>query len=254
MIDGLISIITPIYNADKHIEETVASVLKQTYTNFELLLIDDCSTDKSSEIIGRLIEKDNRIKYIKLKQNSGAAVARNIGLSKAKGRYVAFLDSDDLWKENKLKKQIELLDENNVAFCFTSYRYFYDADNITSKVARAPEKIDYEGLLKNTLIGCSSVMIDREIIGDFKMPEVRKGQDTATWLKLLRQVPYAYGIYDDLVYYRVANGSLSSNKSQALRRTWYTYRNIEKLPLLKAIYVFIFYAFNAFKRRVKNEK
>lgn len=254
MIDGLVSIITPVYNSEKYIHDTISSVIDQTYKNFEMLLIDDCSTDNSEKVIRSFAKVDSRIKYFKLEKNSGAAISRNIGLEKAKGRYVAFLDSDDLWKPNKLEKQINLITNKGVAFVFTSYRYFYDKNNITLKVARAPKKIDYNGLLKNTLIGCSTVMIDRHVIGDFRMTNVRKGQDTATWLRLLREVDYAYGIYDDLVMYRVVHGSLSNNKLTALKRTWNTYRNIEKLPMLKACYVFVFYVVNAFIRRVKKEK
>lgn len=254
MKEGLVSIITPVYNAEEFIVETIESVQAQTFKDWELLLVDDCSKDSSGKLIEAKAKGDDRIKYIKLEKNSGAAVTRNIGLSEAQGRYVAFLDSDDIWKPEKLEKQLAFLDDREVAFCFTSYRYTNSDGSPTSKVARAPEKIDYNGLLKNTIIGCSTVLIDRELMGDFMMTNVRRGQDTATWLHLLKRVDYAYGIYEDLVWYRIVKESLSHNKFNAIKRTWNTYRNIEKLSLWKASYVFIFYAYNAAKKRLKKEK
>lgn len=254
MIDNFVSIITPVYNAEDFIKGTIESVVNQTFRNWEMLLIDDCSTDSSAEIIKEMAEEDSRIKYIKLEKNSGAAVTRNRGLEMAQGRYIAFLDSDDIWKPEKLEKQLELLRTENVGFCFTSYRYVLEDSTPTNKVARAPKKIDYNGLLKNTIIGCSTVLVDREIIGDFRMTNVRRGQDTATWLQLLKRTQYAYGIYEDLVWYRVVEGSLSHNKWKAIKRTWNTYRNVEHLSLPKAMYVFVFYAYNALKKRIKNEK
>ncbi|KGF13008.1 glycosyl transferase [Peptostreptococcus sp. MV1] len=254
MKEGLVSIITPVYNAEEFIVETIESVQAQTFKDWELLLVDDCSKDSSGKLIEAKAKGDDRIKYIKLEKNSGAAVTRNIGLSEAQGRYVAFLDSDDIWKPEKLEKQLAFLADREVAFCFTSYRYTNSDGSPTSKVARAPEKIDYNGLLKNTIIGCSTVLIDRELMGDFMMTNVRRGQDTATWLHLLKRVDYAYGIYEDLVWYRIVKESLSHNKFNAIKRTWNTYRNIEKLSLWKASYVFIFYAYNAAKKRLKKEK
>lgn len=254
MKDALVSIITPVYNAEKFIRETIESVQNQTYTNWEMLLINDCSTDSSAEIIKEKAAEDSRIKYIELDKNSGAAITRNTGISKAQGRYIAFLDSDDIWKSDKLDKQLALIREKDIGFCFTSYRYVMQDGVPTNKVARAPEKIDYNGLLKNTIIGCSTVLIDREVMGDFRMTNVRRGQDTATWLQLLKRTEYAYGIYEDLVWYRVVDGSLSHNKWNAIKRTWNTYRNVEHLSLPKAMYVFVFYAYNALKKRIKNEK
>lgn len=254
MIDGLVSIITPVYNAEDFIEETILSVQDQTYEKWEMLLVDDCSSDSSAEKIRNLAEGDERIKYIRLEQNSGAAFTRNIGLDMAKGNYIAFLDSDDVWKRDKLQVQVDFLKENKVGFCFTSYRYFLETGQLLQKVARAPHRIDYNGLLKNTIIGCSTVLIDRNILGDFRMINVRRGQDTATWLQLLKKTDYAYGIYEDLVLYRVVNGSLSNNKLKAIKRTWNTYRNIEGLSIVKSAYVFVFYAYNALKKRIVKDR
>lgn len=244
-----VSVITPVYNAEKFLKETIESVLQQTYVNFEYLLIDDCSTDNSADIVKNYAELDSRIQYIKLKENSGAAVARNTGLEHAKGRYIAFIDSDDIWYAEKLEKQLKFMRNENEAFTYTKYVHISEDGEVQS-APDFPERLDYSGLLKNTAIACSTVVIDRRIIGDFRMPLVRKGQDTATWLKILRNHDYAYLVDEVLNQYRGREGSLSSDKVSALKRTWNTYRNIEKLPLPKAIYYFGFYIFNAVKRRL----
>ncbi len=210
MNEPLVSIITPVYNAERFLEDTIKSVQKQSYKNWELVLVDDCSKDSSSEIIEKFRNSDDRIRYIKLEKNSGAAISRNTGIKNANGRFIAFVDSDDLWEETKLEKQIEYMLRENIGFSFTSYRYMRENGEKTNKVAKAPKKIDYEGLLKNTIIGCSTVVLDRKIIGDFEMPLVKRGQDTATWLKILRTEKYAYGIEEPLVNYRIVGNSLSS--------------------------------------------
>lgn len=244
-----VSVITPVYNAEKFLKETIDSVLKQSYKDFEYLLIDDCSTDNSPEIVKAYAEKDSRVKYIKLQENSGAAVARNTGLEHAQGRYIAFVDSDDLWYPEKLEKQLTFMQENNEAFTYTKYEHITEDGEIQS-APDFPERLNYSGLLKNTAIACSTVVIDREVIGDFRMPLVRKGQDTATWLKILRDHDYAYLVDEILNQYRGREGSLSSNKIDALKRTWNTYRNLENLLLPKALYYFTFYIWNAVKRRL----
>jgi len=245
-----VSIITPVYNAEEFLKETIESVLDQTYTSFEYLLIDDCSTDNSASIIKEVIKNDERVKYIKLPENSGAAVARNTGLENAKGQYIAFIDSDDKWYPEKLEKQINFMKETHEGFTYTKYERISEEKGDVISAPDFPQRLDYSGLLKNTAIACSTVVINRQVIGDFRMPLVRKGQDTATWLKILRNHDYAYLVNEVLNQYRSREGSLSSNKVSALKRTWNTYRNIEKLPLHKAIYYFGFYVWNAVKRRV----
>lgn len=244
-----LTVITPVYNAEEFLGETIESVLNQTYENFEYLLIDDCSTDSSAAIIKKYEEKDARIKYIKLNENSGAAVARNKGLEKARGRYIAFVDSDDIWYPEKLEKQLAFMQENNRAFTYTKYERISEKGEVLG-TPNFPKRLNYTGLLKNTAIACSTVVIDKKIIGDFRMPLVRKGQDTATWLQILKEHDYAYLLDEVLNQYRAREGSLSSDKFGALKRTWNTYRNLEELPLYKAIYYFVFYSLNAVKRRL----
>lgn len=248
-IGDLVSIITPVYNAEKFVEETIKSVQAQTYSNWEMILVDDLSTDRSEEIIKRIQNKDERIKYIKLNENSGAAVARNTAIENAKGRYIAFLDSDDLWKSTKLEKQLKFMKENNCGFTFTSYELMNEEGSNLNKVIKVPKRINYNGLLKNTIIGCLTVIIDRKLVGDFRMPLIRKGQDTATWLKILRSYEYAYGINENLANYRLVKGSISSNKLSALKRTWYIYRSVENITLVKSIYVFNCYVLRAIAKR-----
>ncbi|MCI5839511.1 MAG: glycosyltransferase family 2 protein [Peptoniphilaceae bacterium] len=249
MNNDLVSVITPVYNAKKDIAKTIDSVLSQTYKNFEMILVDDYSTESSDEIIEEYMKKDERIKYIKLKKNSGAAVARNTAIDNAKGRFIAFIDSDDIWKREKLQNQIEFMKKNDIDFSFTSYRYVKNGKN--EKIAHAVEKIDYNGLLKNTLIGCSTVIIDIKKLGKFHMPNVRRGQDFATRLMILKKIPYAYGIDEVYTYYKVGDDSLSHNKVKAFKRTWNIYRNIENFGILKSSYYFCFYAINAVLRRIK---
>lgn len=246
---ALVSIITPVYNAENFIADTIESVINQTYTEFEMLLVDDCSKDQSKLVIDKYTS-DSRIKYVKLSENSGAAVARNKGLELAKGKYIAFIDSDDVWHNDKLEKQIQFMIENNYGFTYTNFEFMDENGELKKKSPKLPDKLDYKGLLKNTAIACSTVCINRDLVGDFKMPLVRKGQDTATWLQILRNYPAAYLLDEPLNSYRIRTGSLSENKVQALKRTWNTYYRLEKLPIHKAIYYFGHYVFNAVARRV----
>lgn len=249
MVEVEVSVITPVYNAEEFLAETIESVLEQTYKSFEFLLIDDCSTDTSADIVKAYAKKDSRVRYIKLAENSGAAVARNKGLEEAQGRFIAFVDSDDKWYPEKLEKQLNYMKTENKAFTYTKYERISEEGEFLG-APDFPSRLNYSGLLKNTAIACSTVVIDRDVIGDFRMPLVRKGQDTATWLKILKTHDYAYLVDEVLNQYRSRAGSLSSDKFGALKRTWNTYRNIEKLPLHKAIYYFVFYGLNAVKRRL----
>lgn len=244
----LVSIITPAFNCGKYITETIDSVISQTYSNWELIIVNDKSTDNTEEIINKYTKTDSRIRLINLKDNSGAAVARNKALDKANGRFIAFLDSDDMWKKGKLKKQIEFMIENNYGFTFTSYEYIKDKNNTKDKLFNVPHSLNYSQGLKNTVIGCLTVVIDKNIIGDFRMPLVRRGQDNLTWLLLLKKGHIAYGLNENLADYRRVNGSLSNNKIKALKRQWSNYRNVIKLPLFKCIYYYLFYVLNNIRK------
>lgn len=248
MIDGLVSIIMPAYNAEKYISESIESVLAQTYKNWELIIVDDCSSDNTRKIINDYIQKDSRIKFIMLAKNSGAAVARNTAIENAKGRYIAFLDSDDLWKKEKLEKQLDFMQKGQYAFTFTSYQYLKQTNDEKLRVINIPKSLTYEQSLKNTIIGCLTVIVDRKKTGDFRMPLVRAGQDHLTWWMLMKRGFKAYGLQENLAEYRRVEGSISHNRFKAIKRHWKLYREYEKLSLLKSTYCFICYALHAVKK------
>ncbi len=241
----LVSIIMPNYNSDLFIAESIESIFAQTYENWELILVDDLSTDNSINVIETLIADDKRIKLIKLSKNSGPAVARNIAIKESKGRYIAFLDSDDLWMPEKLSKQLIFMQKHNITLSFTSYYHIEEDSETIINSIRVPSKVDYNELLKKNIIGCLTVMLDTEKLGKVYMQDIRKRQDYALWLGILKKVPYAYGLDEMLGYYRVRANSVSSNKILASKYNWKLYREIEKLPLHKAIYYFGWYTYKS---------
>lgn len=252
MKEELVSIITPVYNCEKLISETIDCVLSQTYNNWEMILVDDCSPDKSANIINEYAKKNKRIKYIKLDENSGAAVARNVALKNSKGRFIAYLDADDLWKKEKLEKQVHYMLNNNYAFTCTDYEKIDEDGNSLNKIIKIPKKVNYNLFLRNTIIQTVGVMVDTKLTGKeiLVMPNIRRRQDAATWCQLLKAGFDCYEVPENLSYYRVVSNSLSSNKLKAIKMNWYWYRKIEKLPLWKATYCFIGYAFNGVKKRI----
>ena len=247
-----VSIITPVYNCEKLLSKTIESVINQTYTDWEMLLVDDCSLDNSADIVKKYMKKDSRIKYFKLKENSGAAIARNKALKESKGRFIAYLDADDLWKNEKLEKQVNFMLRNNYAFTCTDYEKIDESGKSLNKIIRIPKKVNYNLFLRNTIIQTVGVMVDTKLTGKklLQMPNIRRRQDAATWCQLLKNGFDCYECPGSLSYYRVVSNSLSSNKFKAIKMNWYWYRNIEKLPLLKACFCFIGYAFNAVKKRI----
>lgn len=248
-MDNCISIIVPMHNASKYIEATVNSVLSQTESDFELLLVDDCSEDSTCEVVSRF--RDERIRLIRLSDNMGAYAARNMGLSEAKGRFIAFLDADDIWAFDKLEKEKKFLLSNGYGFVFTGYEFADEDARGLGKVVEVPAQISYKQALHNTTIFTSTVMIDREIVSDdlIKMPDI-KSEDTATWWQILREHKYGYGLNENLVLYRRSGNSLSANKVEALRRIWILYRKNAGLNVFEAGFHFCIWAFLAVKRRV----
>ena len=247
-----ISIIMPVYNCQDYLKETIASVKNQTFKNWELIIVDDCSTDKSIEII-KEETKDimEKTKIIRMSENQGAAVARNIALENAGGRYIAYLDSDDIWKKEKLEKQLEFLTKNEYGFTYTSYTYLRK-NNVTKDIRIIPLKLDYKKALKNTAILTSTVMIDTNKIDKelLEMPNIKRGEDMATWWKILKENSVAYCLNERLTFYRRRINSISINKLIAIKGTWNLYRKTEGFSLIKSIYYFSFYAINATKKRI----
>ncbi|MCT2535123.1 glycosyltransferase family 2 protein [Aquibacillus koreensis] len=245
----LVSVITPTYNSSKFITSTIESVKNQTYHNWEMIIIDDCSRDHTVELVRQEQANDNRIKLIPLKENGGAAMARNTGMKQAKGKYIAFLDSDDLWTEKKLEEQIAFMEDNNFAFSFANYSIMDVDGNAAAKIIYAPRVVTYRSLLRNPgAIGCLTVVINREQIIDHMMPNIKSRQDFALWLKILRSGYKGYGINKTLAQYRKVPGSISSNKIKAAKKNWYVYRQLEQLNTLRSSWYFANYAVRSIKK------
>ncbi len=230
----------PCYNCEKYIDETIQSVLNQTYDNWEIICVDDCSTDKTDKIIKEYSKKNNKIKYIKLEKNSGAAVARQKGIEISKGEYIAFLDSDDIWLPEKLSKQILYMEKEKKVFTCTAYAKY--KNNELLKVVTPPEKADYNSVIKECLVGNSTVIYKKEFFDKLELPNIKKRNDLALWLTMLKKTDYIFGMKEVLMNYRVRTDSLSSNKLTLIKYHWTLYRKIEKHSLIKSIYLLLNWA------------
>lgn len=235
----LVSIITPLYNAEKYVEETIRSVQQQTYKNWEMIIVNDCSTDKGCFIVEQHARQDKRIKLINLAKNSGAAIARNTAIQEASGSYIAFLDADDLWHQEKLEQQIQFMMNNRCSFSFTSYVPMTEEGVLLERIIECPSSLTYQQQLRYNHVGCLTVIYDVEKLGKIYMPLIRKRQDYALWLLILKRGITGYGFQKCLAYYRVRQDSLSANKMAMLKWNWLLYRDIEKLSLLKSSYYLI---------------
>lgn len=249
-MNNLVSVIMPIYNCENFIGYAVESVINQTYDSWELILVDDASTDNSFDIIKKYANKDSRIRFIRFNKNSGAAVARNKAIEVAKGRFIAFLDCDDMWKKEKLEKQIKFMVDNDIAFSYSNFEVVSEDGKNLNKLISPKNELDYKKMLKGNSIGCLTVIIDKDKIGEFKMPLIKKGQDYATWLSILKEGYKAHKIDESLAVYRRRKNSLSGNMVSSLKRTWNIYYNIEKLGIIKSTYFFIIYIIRAIKKRI----
>jgi len=252
--DDLISIVVPVYKAEKYIEKTLYAVFAQTYVNWELVLVIDGEMDRSEQVIREVLQregKQDQALIILRERNEGPASARNKGVMAANGRYIAYLDADDFWMPEKLEKELQFLKEKEAGFVFTGYEFGDEEAAPTGKIVRVPEQLTYKQALKNTTIFTTTVMFDTTVIPKemIQMPEV-KSEDTALWWKILRQGYIAYGLDENLAIYRRPSKSLSANKLEAVRRIWNLYRNVEKLSLVYSAYNFCFWAVRAVYRRV----
>ncbi len=244
----LVSIIMASYNCESFIQESIESVISQDYKNWELLISDDCSSDDTLNIIRSYCDKDVRISLITSDVNLGAAISRNKSIEKAKGRFIAFLDSDDLWSPSKLSKQIPFMIKNEIALCYTRYDSIDEEGQLVKHAPTLPPKIDYNGLLKSQIIGCLTAVYDTQLCGKVLMPIIRKRQDFGLWLKILKQGHTAYCLDDVVATYRIRKNSLSSNKIAAIHYNWKLYREVENLSLLKSFYCLINCIFNRLNR------
>lgn len=250
MEQPLVSIIMPSYNAEGFIAESIESVLHQTYTNWELIITDDCSVDRTPDIVQSFCQKEPRIDFVIAKQHSGIAGTRNQCLARAKGRFVAFLDNDDLWVPEKLEKQVRFMLKNGCAFVYSKYELMNEDGTPKGKTIKTAGVITYNKYLRNTIIGSGTILLDREQIGALVMPDNATSDDMALWCKILKDGHQAYPIHEVLMKYRVRSNSASANKLKAAKDVWLVYRKQEKLPFFQAAFCFCGYAVNAIIKRI----
>lgn len=242
----LVSIITPAYNAEKFIIQTIKSVLNQTYENWEMIIIDDCSKDFTYDKILSCSMKDKRIKIYQNDKNSGVSFTRNKAIDIANGKYIAFLDADDLWDNQKLEKQVKFMETNKVLLSYTGYRKINEDGKIRGSI-KVPLKLNYNELLKNCLIGFLTSMYNQEVIGKQYFKNI-KAEDYIYWLEMIKKVKIAEGLQEDLASYRVLKSSRSSNKLDIIKHHWRIYYNIEKLGIVSSIKYYFIYIYRGIKR------
>lgn len=230
----LVSIITPAYNSSEFISETISSIIQQTFTDWELLITDDCSTDNTVQVVRTLAEKDSRIKLSRLEQNSGAAVARNEALERASGRYIAFCDSDDLWAPDKLERQLAFMQEKQCGLSFTSYNKA-DNDGNVYRTVHCPSSISYRQIKRYNSICCLTAMYDTEVVGKVPLPLLRKRQDWALWIKVLEKCAISYGLDEPLGIYRVRRGSLSKGRKSSIEGNIAVFTEVLGYPRWRAV-------------------
>ena len=244
-MEPLVSIITPVYNSEEYLEETILSVINQTYKNWELLLIDDYSTDNSYKIIEKYLT-DERIKYLRNERNSGPAITRNVGLEKSKGEYIAFLDSDDIWAKNKLELQIDYMKKNSIRICHGDY-IFIDKNGKEIKKIITDDILSYKILLKENQIKTSFLIVNKNLIVEIRFPLI-KHEDFAFFLELLKKGEISKKIDFIVGKYRIQENSVSSNKLKSAIWTWNIYRKYERLNLLQSVHYFSNYIYRGLRK------
>lgn len=247
-----VSIITATYNSDKFIIATYESIKSQTLTDWEWLITDDCSSDKTKEFLNKIQSEDSRVRVFHNAVNSGAAISRNCSISHATGEYLAFIDSDDLWVKEKLSEQISFMEKYDYGFSFTGYKLMDESGVLINKyidVDRRKKSFNYRDmLLKKATLGCSTVILKCDRFDDLMMPDIRTGQDYALWLKILKNGGAAFLLDKPLMHYRIVSNSISRNKIKKAKRQWSIYRKIERIPLPFSLYCFLNYIVRAITR------
>lgn len=247
MVDPLVSIIMPAYNAQKFIRSSIASVLNQTYSDWELIVVDDASTDSTADMVEQLTERDDRIKIIKLKQNSGAAVARNTAIKSSVGQYIAFLDCDDIWNQDKLKVQVHFMETGHFQFSCTYYDKIDENSQSLNTIVKYPSVSDYKTLLKY-VPGNSTVMYDADTLGKFYIPNIRKRNDYIMWLQIIKDAKKIYCVNQVLSSYRLSSASLSSKKVLLVKYHWKIYRKYENMSFIRSLYLVAFWIVKGMKK------
>ena len=238
----LVSVIMPAYNCGKYIEAAIRSVQAQTFTDWELLIIDDCSTEEPCDVVQQIADEDPRVRILQNPENMGVAKTRNRGMDLAEGEYLAFLDSDDVWHPTKLEMQLQRMRETGADICYTSYR-IVDADGVPSKPAYlVPEQVDYEALLKQNVMGCSTVMLRWSRLKEYRFRTDFYHEDYVLWRTLLREGHQACGCRETLTDWRLIANSRSFNKVKAAKNRWRIYTDYLHLPLGVRLNAFAGYA------------
>lgn len=247
-----VSIISPSYNSEKFIVYTIDSVISQSYKDWEMIIVDDCSTDNTTIIVENYIKKypEFSIELIKNNSNLGPALTRNRAIEKAKGRFIAFLDTDDLWKPNKLEVQLNFMLENNYKFTCSYFSQIDENGEFLKDTKKIPFSVTYNDLLTSNTVGCLTAIYDTDYFGKILMDNIKKRQDFALWLKLLKKIDFVYCCPQILAEYRLRKNSVSSNKFKLIKFHWFIYKDIEKLGILKSIgltFTYIFKTLNSKK-------
>jgi glycosyltransferase involved in cell wall biosynthesis len=245
-MESLVSIVTPTYNSEAFILQTIESVQNQTYKNWEMIIVDDCSVDNTANIVIEKVTSDKRISFIRLDQNSGPAKARNAGIEKVSGKYMTFLDADDIWFPEFISTSIETIIKNQVFFVFSSYRRSNEELEFVYSDFIVPQKVTYTDILKSNSISCLTAFIDIEKLGKKRMPDIFKRQDMGLWLQYLKEIPFAFGIQKPMAIYRIRENSLSRKKSKLLKYQWQFYREVEHLSVLQSAYYMINWMYRGF--------
>lgn len=245
---ALVSIITPAYNSAKFIAETIQSVQNQTHQIWEMLIVDDGSSDATEAIVQSFLDKDKRIKFYKLALNSGPAVARNTAIEKASGDFMTFIDADDIWFPTFIENSIKTIQETKIPFVFSSYKRSNEHMEFVYSDFIVPQKVSYSDILKSNSISCLTAFVDVKTLGKKYMPLIRKRQDMGLWLNYLKVIPFAYGIQETQAIYRIRQNSLSRKKSDLIKYQWQFYREVEKLHIFQASYYMAHWMYRGFMK------
>jgi glycosyltransferase involved in cell wall biosynthesis len=247
-MNALVSIITPTFNSAKYIAETIQSVQKQTYTNWEMIIVDDGSSDDTVAVVKKIQETEHRIYLIEQSQNVGPAITRNKGIDHATGKYLTFLDADDIWFTDFIENSINTINKTRIPFVFSSYRRSNENLEYVYSDFIVPKKVTYTDILKTNSISCLTAFIDIEVAGKKLMPLIHKRQDMGLWLKYLKEIPFAYGIQETKAIYRIRKNSLSRKKSNLIKYQWQFYREVENLSILQSTYYMLQWMYRGFMK------
>ena len=251
----VVSVVMPTYNTEKYIREAVSSIENQTLRDWELLVVDDCSTDHTYEILQKLAQEDARIKIIRNQTNCGAAMSRNIAFSQCSGKYVALLDSDDLWEPEKLEKQVICAEKTGADIIYCSYSIIDECGRKKSPDFIVPEHTDFNSMLKKSTISCSTALLKSKLVAQFQFPTHMYHEDLAYWLELLKNGANAAGVIEVLASYRITPGSRAFNKVQSAVNRWKIYTEYLGLPAVRSTCLlaqYIFLGLIKYRKKARN--